>query len=102
MCPKCNRKFARGEALNRHLDGPHGCNVHGASVERTEEKDVSGEDLDMIDNIRRKLALPAAITAAKSYPKSENMGSPDANRDKQPQGFVSLTDKMVDCTQVFP
>lgn len=102
MCPKCNRKFALGVALTRHLNDPFACNVRRASVEGIEEEDASGEGLDMIDKIRRKLALPAASTAAKSYPKSENMGSPDANRDKQPQGSVLPTDPMIDCTQVFP
>lgn len=102
VCPKCNRKFARGDAFNRHLKGPCGLHDRRASVESIEEEDASGEDLDMMDDIRRGPALPAASTAAKSYPKSQNMGSPDANRDKQPQSSVPPTDTMIDCTQVFP
>lgn len=102
VCNKCNRKFVRGAALTRHLNGPYGCNVRRTSAESLEGEDASGADLDMIDDIRRRLGLPAASTAAKSYSKSESMGSSDANRDKHLQGSVPPTDTMIDCTQVFP
>lgn len=78
-CPKCGRKFARGDALARHNKGAGGCAGRRASMgsyddggdydgpSRNEGDDSAmagvvyegNGDVDMTDEERRRLSLPA-------------------------------------------
>lgn len=79
ICPKCDRKFARGDALARHAKGAGGCagrrasmgsfagddDYEGASTTEADDSAMAGviydsnADVDMTEEERRRLSLPA-------------------------------------------
>lgn len=92
-CPKCGRKFARGDALARHSKGSGGCagrrasmgsygdqgEYDGASRNEGDDSVMSGVgydgngDVDMTEEDRRRLSLPA-IKAHHSAGPAETVG----------------------------
>lgn len=106
-CPKCGRKFARGDALARHNKGSGGCAGRRSSMGSYDEGDYDGvarndgdesamagvmydgnEDMDMTEEDRRRLSLPAIkahhvvghaddlTPNSRSYPPASRPGAP--------------------------
>lgn len=106
-CPKCGRKFARGDALARHNKGSGGCagrrasmgsydggDYDGASRHEGDDSAMTGVvydgngDMDMTEEERRRLSLPAIkahhvsahaellTSNSRSYPPASRPGAP--------------------------